>query len=96
MSDGDDQMRRGMLERRGHMDQHPQNNWGSVQYDPRFDDYWLPAGEAQQRLFYCPCCGEELPPSQRDRWFDELEALGIDPWGDEVPENYRDATWRTA
>jgi hypothetical protein len=65
-----------------------------VQYDTRFDQYWVPAGEARQALFYCPWCGEKLPPSQHNRWFDELEALGIDPWKDEVPERYRSSAWR--
>lgn len=79
----------------GHMDQHGQNDWGSVKYDPRFDEYWVRAGEARQALFYCPWCGMQLPPSQRDRWFDQLEARGIDPWGDEVPEHFRSDAWRT-
>lgn len=63
------------------MDRHPQNDWRTVRYDVRFDVYWVPAGGAQQQLFFCPWCGEHLPPSQRDRWFDTLEAMGIDPTG---------------
>lgn len=80
----------------GHMDRHPQNDWRSVRYDARFDEYWIPAGGARQCLFHCPWCGEPLPPSQRDRWFDELEALGLDPLADPVPEAYRDGAWRGA
>lgn len=67
-----------------------------MRYDSRFDEYWLPAGGARQCLFHCPWCGEALPPSQRDRWFDELEALGLDPDRDAIPEDYRDGTWRGA
>jgi hypothetical protein len=78
----------------GHMDQHPQNDWGSVRYDSRFDEYWVEAGEARQGLFYCPWCGEKLPPSQRDLWFEKLEALGINPWKGEVPEIFRSGAWR--
>ena len=77
-----------------HMDRHGQNDWGSVRYDPRFDEYWVPAGNARQALFYCPWCGVKLPASQRDRWFDQLEAMGIDPWGNDLPNRYRDDTWR--
>ena len=80
----------------GHMDRHPQNDWQSVRYDRRFDEYWVTAGGARQCLFYCPWCGEKLPPSQRDRWFDELEALGLDPLADAVPEAYCDGSWRGA
>ncbi|THA86663.1 hypothetical protein E6U81_00750 [Streptomyces sp. A0592] len=28
--------------------------------------------------------------STRDRWFDELERRGIDPWEDEVPAAFQD------
>lgn len=79
---------------RGHMDQHPQNNCGSVRYDSRFDEYWVPAGSAQQALFYCPWCGEKLPASKRDDWFDAIEALGLDPWHDDVPEAFQSDAWR--
>lgn len=82
-------------ETRGHMDQHRQNNWGSVQYDSRFDEYWIVAGSAQQCLFYCPWCGEALPPSKRDEWFDAVEAFGLDPWEDEVPEEFQSDAWRS-
>ncbi|HEX8214122.1 MAG TPA: hypothetical protein VF582_01475 [Allosphingosinicella sp.] len=56
----------------------------------------MPAGSAKQQLFYCPWCGERLPPSQRDRWFEELEALGIDPGSDAIPEDYQSGAWRGA
>ena len=78
------------------MDRHPQNDWGSVRYDERFDLYWVEAGGAKQQLFYCPWCGDALPPSQRDRWFDRLEALGIDPGIDPIPEAFRSGAWRGA
>jgi predicted RNA-binding Zn-ribbon protein involved in translation (DUF1610 family) len=79
----------------GHMDRHRQNDWQAIKYDPRFDEYWIPSGDARQVLFHCPFCGNALPDSKRDRWFDELEALGIDPLGaDEIPERYRTAAWR--
>ena len=78
----------------GHMDSHPQNDWGTVRYDSRFDVYWIPAGSAKQALFFCPWCGEKLPSSLRDRWFDELEAAGIDPATHPIPEPYRTGAWR--
>lgn len=80
----------------GHMDRHPQNDWDNVRYDVRFDHYWIEAGGAKQQLFYCPWCGEPLPPSQRDRWLDELEALGVDPGVDPIPEPHRTGAWRGA
>jgi len=78
----------------GHMDQHPQNDWGAISYEPRFDEYTIPSGGAQQRLFYCPFCGDRLPESRRDQWFDELEARGVvDPWHDELPIAYSSDEW---
>ena len=66
---------------RGHMDLHPQNDWGSVQYDVRFDEYWVKAGG-------------KLPPSRRDDWFDQLEAAGVDPSNDPIPPAYQSGAWR--
>lgn len=80
----------------GHMDRHPQNDWHSVRWDARFDEYWIPADGARQCLFHCPWCGETLPPSQRGRWFDELGAMGLAPFDDEIPEAYRSGAWRGA
>ena len=49
---------------------------------------------ARQLLFYCPWCGEKLPPSQRDRWYDELEARDINPNEDTIPSEFQSAQWR--
>jgi hypothetical protein len=76
------------------MDAHPQNDWETVRYDSRFDVYWVEAGAAKQALFFCPWCGERLPPSQRDRWFDQLEALGIEPATGHIPEHFQSSAWR--
>ncbi|WP_156356111.1 DUF6980 family protein [Sphingomonas sp. Leaf22] len=76
------------------MDVHPQNDWETVHYDARYDVYWVEAGAARQTLFFCPWCGERLPPSLRDRWFDELEALGIDPDIGPIPEDFQSSAWR--
>lgn len=76
------------------MDLHSQNEWDAIGYDPRFDEYTMASGDQRQALFYCPFCGGRLPQSKRDRWFDELEALGItDPWDGEVPAAYRSDAW---
>jgi hypothetical protein len=77
------------------MDQHPENTGGVVAYDVRFDSYALCVSEnVSQQIYHCPWCGERLPPSQRDRWFDELEALGIDPMNEPYPAKYRTDEWR--
>jgi len=77
------------------MDQHPENSRGLVTYDRRFDSYQLRvAKNVSQGIYHCPWCGERLPPSQRDRWFGELEALGIDPMNQPYPERYKTDEWR--
>jgi hypothetical protein len=59
-----------------------------IHYSPRFREYGLlihDGGTSVSTIRFCPWCGTGPPDSLRDRWFEELEALGIDPWGEEVP-----------
>ena len=54
---------------------------------------------ALQALFYCSWCGEKLPESLRDQWFETLEKeYGLDdPWSDEqeklVPQEFTTDEW---
>jgi hypothetical protein len=50
-------------------------------------------GRSYIRIEHCPWCGASLPTSVRDEWFDALEALGLDPWNDDVPKEFEDDTW---
>lgn len=70
-----------------------------VRFVPRFQEYGLvvhDGGTSHVGITYCPWCGSRLPASQRDRWFDELEARGIDPWEDELPPEFEDDRWLRA
>lgn len=53
----------------------------------------MDGGASYISIFHCPFCGTSLPESQRERWFEELEKLGIDPWTDEIPEKYKTDAW---
>ncbi|HTJ74835.1 MAG TPA: hypothetical protein VL337_05675 [Acidimicrobiales bacterium] len=67
-----------------------------VTYVAKFREYGLvvhDGGSAYVRIDYCPWCGSRLPDSQRDRWFDEVERLGVDPWTQEVPAEFEDERW---
>jgi len=67
-----------------------------VMFDARFQEYGLiihDGGTSVVGIAFCPWCGSRLPDSQRDRWFEELERRGIDPWEDEIPDEYRDGRW---
>ena len=78
------------------------NRWrcpdATVVYSPKFNEYALPLNShAGLTIRFCPWCGTELPPSVRDRWFADLEAIGLsDPWGNDrrrVPSSYRTSEW---
>jgi hypothetical protein len=71
-----------------------------VYYSPTLREYGLfdhdrcAAGvKAVLGIYSCPWCGARLPESLRDRFFEELEALGIDPNGDDVPDRFRSSEW---
>ena len=70
-----------------------------VQYLPKFDEYGLiihDGGSSIISIGFCPWCGARLPESKRDRWFDELAALGLnDPSEQEIPERYMSDAWFT-
>ena len=59
----------------------------------RFDEYKITKLGTDHTIRYCPWCGVKLPPSRRDRYFEELGALDLDPWEDDIPEKYRGDGW---
>lgn len=68
-----------------------------IHYDEIFDEFGIiihDGGTSVSVISFCPYCGSKLPESKRDRWFDELEAMGYDdPWSQEVPEEYNSSAW---
>lgn len=80
----------------GHVSAHPENEKVVVRYDEVFDEYTVetPGGASRQMIYFCPWCGERLPQSKRDQWFDALEAQGLNPLNDPIPEPYKTAAWR--
>ena len=72
----------------------------SIRYSPKLRRYGILYQEKYgansiQTISFCPWCGNRLPASLRDRWYDELEHLGIDPDDDEVPSDFlSDAWWK--
>ena len=57
----------------------------AIRYIPEFREYGSPVldgGSGFVVLRSCPWCGAELPLSLRYRWFETLEGLGLDPYGD--------------
>lgn len=67
-----------------------------VYFVRKFNEYGLKildGGSSYITIQFCPWCGEKLPESKRDQWFEEVEKLGGDPWSDNVPEKYQTDEW---
>lgn len=70
-----------------------------VDYIPKLREYGvriLDGGSSHLGIRFCPWCGQQLPDSLRDEWFDSLERLGVDPYGDEIPSEFTDDRWYAA
>ena len=71
----------------------------TIFYSKRFDEYMIPLSEDGVSgicIAYCPWCGKKLPESKRERWFEELEAMGIEFSlldTEQVPPDYLDDSW---
>jgi hypothetical protein len=69
----------------------------AVTYLPRFREYGLlvDGGPGLQLIAHCPWCGDKLPDSLRDEFFERLEELGLEPDDPDLPLDFRsDAWWR--
>lgn len=67
-----------------------------LSYIPKFREYGISYreefGGGKQVIRHCPWCGQTLPVSMREAWFDELDRLGLDPDG-ELPERFLSEEW---
>jgi hypothetical protein len=72
-----------------------------ILYIPKFREFGLqvlnPDGIARGDVYdlvqYCPFTGEKLPSSLRDKWFDKLDELKIEPDSPDVPEEMQTDKW---
>ncbi|MFM2228990.1 MAG: hypothetical protein RL607_248 [Bacteroidota bacterium] len=67
-----------------------------ILYVEKFNEYGLKifdGGSSFILISHCPFCGETLPESKRDQWFDAIEKLGLDPWIDDLPEKFETGEW---
>ena len=70
-----------------------------IVYLSRFDEYEIPGRDGGMSFIirFCPWCGVKLPESKRDRWFEELHALGYnDPVLQAIPDKYLTDEWHRA
>jgi hypothetical protein len=76
-----------------------------ISFTPKFQEYALIIHDGDPSaaddgstaggvvISFCPWCGARLPASQRDRWFQELEHRGVDPWTGDIPVEFQDDRW---
>ena len=68
-----------------------------LSYIPNFDEYGIiihDGGTSSLSIQYCPWCGQKLPDSKRDLWFDTLESLGFDdPSEQNIPPEFQTDKW---
>ena len=80
------------------MKKHLQDGEVSILYLKKIREYGITindGGTSFQEIYYCPWCGKKLPYTLRDEWFDKLQGKGLDPFTDEIPEEYKtDAWWK--
>ncbi len=65
-------------------------------YIEKFDEFGLiihDGGSSFLVIQFCPWCGAELPESKRDRWFEEIESMGLEPGDDAIPPSHLDRSW---
>jgi hypothetical protein len=71
----------------------------TIFYSKRFDEYMIPVSEDGLSgicIAYCPWCGQKLPESKRERWFEELDEIGIEFSlfdTEQVPPSYLSDDW---
>jgi hypothetical protein len=67
-----------------------------IVYTPRFREFGiqvLDGGTSTILITHCPWCASVLPASLRDKWFDELARIGVDPYAGSIPEEFLDDRW---
>jgi len=50
-------------------------------------------GTSTLLITHCPWCGQLLPSSLRERWFAEIDELGLEPDDPAVPSEYASDQW---
>lgn len=78
------------------MNKHITKGEVAIRYIPKFREYGisvLDSGSSKQDIYYCPWCGKKLPKSLRDKWFDIIEDMGLDPESPDIPEEYKSEKW---
>ena len=79
------------------MEEHLRGQEVHIKYNPKFNEYGIDCSDDASVIVlnYCPWCGKKLPQSLRDKWFEELQALGYESplFDDTIPDEYKTQQW---
>ncbi|MDX8361787.1 DUF6980 family protein [Cytobacillus sp. IB215316] len=68
-----------------------------IHYTENLDEYGLiihDGGTSVLTIYYCPWCGNKLPESKRDLWFETLYKLVFDdPTEQRIPDEFLTEKW---
>jgi hypothetical protein len=70
----------------------------AIRYDAKFREYGIPVldgGSSTIKIMFCPWCGQKLPESFRDKWFEVLASKNLELDDPAIPEEMlSDAWWK--
>ena len=79
------------------METHVENGEIAVRYFARFREYgigYVDDPDTVVLITHCPWCGEELPESLRDEWYEAIDELRLEPDAeDEIPPEFLCDDW---
>lgn len=78
------------------LSEHISNEELGIVFWAKFREYgmrYLDGGSSIQQIRYCPWCGQKLPGSLRDRWFDRIEQMGYELGDPRIPEIFLSGKW---
>jgi hypothetical protein len=80
------------------MDRNLREGEPAIRYDPKFREYGIPVldgGSSTIKIMFCPWCGQKLPESFRDKWFEVLASKNLELDDPAIPEDMlSDAWWK--
>lgn len=68
----------------------------AIRFVEKFREYgiaYMDGGTSYLLIGFCPWCGSQLPKSLREKWFDAIDGLGLEPGDKNIPEKYLTSDW---
>ena len=79
------------------MESHLNGDDSVIRFIPKFREVGIPVTDGGTSIIlikFCPWCGNQLPPSMRDQWFNKLEEMNLEPDSRLPSEMKSDLWWR--